>query len=142
MKLPILEDVPEGMDAADKCLVMARNLGLEAGAGCAEWVAMETFGGRCTRDHKAKARAVLESIESCDHMHMDVTLPNLSGEYADGMTPIELQNIIKRELDVPEGTKQDEEINDLLEDMCTAWEDGVTEGYEWQLATLAKSALE
>jgi hypothetical protein len=58
------------------------------------------------------------------------------------MTTIELQNIIKSELDVPEGTEQDEEINDVLEDMCSEWESGVGEGYEWQLSLLAKSALE
>lgn len=142
MKLPILDDVPDDLPIVDKCLVMARNLGKEAGANFAHWVAQDTFGGRVTRNHKENARAVLESIESGDYQHMDIALPNLSGEYSEGMTPIELQNIIKRELDVPEGTAQDEEINDLLEDMCNEWEFGVGEGYEWQLAILAKSALE
>lgn len=141
MKLPILDDVPDDLPIVDKCLLVARNLGKEAGANFAHWVAQDTFGGRCTRDHKAKARAVLESIESCDYSHMDVRLPNLSGEYADEMTPAKLLEDVMWYTDAERGEHTDE-VEEALEDMCTAWEDGVTEGYEWQLAILAKSTLE
>lgn len=141
MKLPILEDITEGMDIVDECIVTARNLGREHGANTAHWVAQDTFGGRCTRDHKAKARAVLESIESCDHMHMDVTLPNLSGVYADGLTPQRLLEDVLWQTDARRGMHV-QEVEEALDDICQAYEDGVTEGYEWQLATLAKSTLE
>ncbi|CAB4139612.1 hypothetical protein UFOVP340_59 [uncultured Caudovirales phage] len=141
MKLPILEDVPDDLPIVDKCLLVARNLGKEAGANCAEWVAMDTFGGRCTRDHKAKARAVLESIESCDYSHMDVRLPNLSGEYADEMTPAKLLEDVMWYTDAERGEHTDE-VEVALDDLCNEWEQGVGEGYEWQLAQLAKSAME
>ena len=141
MKLPILEDVPDDLPIVDKCLLVARNLGKEAGANCAEWVAMDTFGGRCTRDHKAKARAVLESIESCDYSHMDVRLPNLSGEYADEMTPAKLLEDVMWYTDAERGEHTDE-VEAALDDLCNEWEQGVGEGYEWQLAQLAKSAME
>lgn len=141
MKLPILDDVPDDLPIVDKCLIVARNLGKEAGANCAEWVAMDTFGGRCTRDHKAKARAVLESIESCDHSHMDVSLPNLSGEYADEMTPAKLLEDVLWYTDADRGEHTDE-VEAALDDICHEWEQGVCEGYEWQLAQLAKSAME
>ena len=141
MKLPIEQDIPEGTPIVDACCIEARNLGIRAGANTAHWVAQDTFGGRCTRDHKAKARAVLESIESCDHMHMDVTLPNLSGEYADGLTPQRLLEDVLWKTDARRGMHV-EEVEEALDDICQAYEDGVTEGYEWQLATLAKSTLE
>lgn len=141
MKLPILDDVPDDLPIVDKCLIVARNLGKEAGANCAEWVAQDTFGGRCTRDHKAKARAVLESIESCDHSHMDVRLPNLSGEYADEMTPAKLLEDVMWHTDAERGEHTDE-VEAALDDICNEWEQGVGEGYEWQLAQLAKSAME
>lgn len=141
MSLPILDDVPDDLPIVDKCLIVARNLGKEAGANCAEWVAQDTFGGRCTRDHKAKARAVLESIESCDHSHMDVRLPNLSGEYADEMTPAKLLEDVLWYTDAERGEHTDE-VEEALDDICNEWEQGVGEGYEWQLAQLAKSAME
>lgn len=141
MKIPILDDVPDDLPILDKCLVMARNLGKEAGANYAEWVAMDTFGGRCTRDHKEKARAVLESIESGDYQHMDIALPNLSGEYSDSMTPAKLLEDVMWRTDAERGEHTDE-VEEALDDICTEWEQGVGEGYEWQLSLLAKSALE
>lgn len=141
MKIPILDDVPDDLPILDQCLVVARNLGKEAGANYAEWVAMDTFGGRCTRDHKKKARAVLESIESGDYQHMDVRLPNLSGEYADEMTPAKLLEDVMWRTDAERGVHTDE-VEEALDDICTEWEQGVGEGYEWQLSLLAKSALE
>lgn len=141
MKLPILEEVPEGTPLIDECIIVARNIGREVGADFAHWVAQDTFGGRCTRNHKEKARAVLESIESCDYTHMDVRLPNLSGEYADGMTPAKLLADVLWQTDAERGMHADE-VEEALDDLCSAWEDGVSEGYEWQLSLLAKSALE
>lgn len=141
MKLPIEQDVPEGTPIVDECLIVAKNLGIQVGANFAHWVAQDTFGGRCTRDHKEKARAVLESIESCDFSHMDVRLPNLSGEYADEMTPAKLLDDVLWQTDARRGMHVDE-IEEALDDLCSEWEAGVQEGYEWQLAQLAKSALE
>lgn len=141
MKLPIIEDVPEGTDIVEECIITARNIGREHGANFAHWVAQDTFGGRCTRDHKEKARAVLESIESCDYLHMDIQLPNLSGEYADGMTPAKLLEDVLWYTDARRGMHVGD-IADALDDICQAYEDGVTHGYEWQLSELAKSTLE
>jgi hypothetical protein len=141
MKLPILDDVPDDLPIVDKCLVVARNMGKEAGANFAHWVAQDTFGGRVTRNHKENARAVLESIESGDHTHMDVRLPNLSGEYADEMTPAKLLEDILWHTDAERGEHTDE-VEEALDDICSEWESGVNEGYEWQLAQLARSTLE
>lgn len=141
MKIPILDEVPDDLPIVDKCLIIARNLGKEAGANCAAWVAMDTFGGRCTRDHKAIARAVLESIESGNHTHMDVQLPNLSGEYADEMTPARLLKDVMWHTD-DEGREHTDEVEEAIDDICSEWIYGVGEGYEWQLSLLAKSALE
>lgn len=141
MKLSILEEVPEDLPIVDQCIITARNLGKEAGANCAEWVAMDSFGGRCTRDHKKKARAVLDAIESGDYQHMDVRLPNLSGEYADEMTSAKLLEDVMWGTDAERGEHTDE-VEEALDDICNEWEVGVIEGYEWQLSILAKSALE
>ncbi len=141
MKLPILDDVPDDLPIVDKCLIVARNLGKEAGANCAAWVAMDSFGGRCTRNYKENARAILESIESGDSKHMEVHLPNLSGEYADEMTPTKLLEDVMWHTDAERGEHTDE-VEAALDDICSEWISGVDEGYEWQLAQLAKSALE
>jgi len=141
VKLPILDDVSDDLPIVDKCLVVARNMGKEAGANFAHWVAQDTSGGRCTRNHKENARAVLESIESCDHTHMDVRLPNLSGEYADEMTPAKLLEDVLWYTDAERGEHTDE-VEEALDDICSEWESGVSEGYEWQLAQLARSTLE
>lgn len=141
MKLEIIEEIPDDLPIVDKCLVTARNMGKEVGANFAFWVAQDTFGGRVTRNHKEAARAVLESIESCDHTHMDVRLPNLSGEYADEMTPAKLLEDVMWKTDAERGEHTDE-VEEALDDICTEWESGVQEGYEWQLAQLARSALE
>jgi hypothetical protein len=141
MRHPILEDVPEGTPIVDECIIEARNLGRAEGIKFAEWVAMDMFGGRCTRNSKEKARAVLESIESCDHTHMDVRLPSLSGEYADEMTPAKLLEDVLWYTDAEQGEHTDE-VEEVLDDLCSAWEEGVSEGYEWQLSQLARSTLE
>lgn len=141
MNLPIIDDVPDDLPIVEKCLVTARNMGKEVGANFAHWVAQDTFGGRVTRNHKEAARAVLESIESCDYIHMDVRLPNLSGEYADEMTPTKLLEDVLWHTDAERGEHTDE-VEEALDDICTEWEDGVRMGYEWQLSQLAKSVLE
>ena len=141
MKLPILDDVPDDLPIVDKCLVVARNMGKEAGANFAHWVAQDTFGGRYTYAHKDKARAVLESIESGDDKHMSVNLPNLSGEYADEMTPAKLLEDVMCYTDAERGEHTDE-VEEAIDDICSEWISGVDEGYEWQLAQLAKSTLE
>jgi hypothetical protein len=142
MKLSILEEVPDDLPIVDKCLLVARNLGKEAGANCAEWSAQDAFGGRCTRDHKANARAVLDAIEEGSLLDSyDYNLPNLSGEYSDEMTPAQLLKDVMYHTDAERGEHTDE-VEEALDDLCNEWEVGVIEGYEWQLAILAKSALE
>lgn len=139
MKLPILDDVPDDLPLVDKCLLVARNLGKEAGANCAEWVAQDTFGGRCTRDHKDKARACLKALDDCSESHIEV-LPNLSGEWADGMTPAKLLEDVKWHTDAERGEHTDE-VDEVLDDLCQEWESGVWEGYEWKLSQLARDVL-
>jgi len=142
MKLSILEEVPDDLPIVEKCIITARNLGKEAGANCAEWVAMDSFGGRCTRDCKKNARAVLDAIEDGSLLDSyDYNLPNLSGEYADEMTPAKLLEYVMWKTDAERGEHTDE-VEEALDDICNEWEVGVIEGYEWQLAQLAKSALE
>jgi hypothetical protein len=45
-------------------------------------------------------------------------------------------------LNIKPDTSEAENIEAYMDDLCSEWEAGVGEGYEWQLAQLAKSALE
>jgi hypothetical protein len=57
------------------------------------------------------------------------------------MTPAKLLEDVLWYTDAERGEHTDE-VEEALEDICNEWEFGVGEGYEWQLAQLAKSALE
>jgi hypothetical protein len=71
---------------------------------------------------------------------MDVRLPNLSGEYADEMTPAKLLEDVMWHTDAERGEHTDE-VEEALDDICNEWESGVWEGYEWKLSQLARDVL-
>lgn len=123
-------------DLFDLAEVCAFDLGEKAGRNYANWVEQDLFGGRYTGDQKEAARAVLKDLEE-GYWHDG--LPNLSGEYADGPTP---QSVLKEviycmDLDSEE---QEEELEEVLDDLCEQWEAGVRSGFEMELHRLATNA--
>ena len=92
----------------------AQRMGRDAGQNAAEWWAQDAVGGRNTntrRDIAKGARALLE-----DFPIGWPDAPNLSGEWADSMTPQKL--ISELGLDADDLTGED------VADICAAWEDG------------------
>jgi hypothetical protein len=73
----------------------AETLGTRHGRNAAEWVAQDAFGGRHTGDSEAAAREFLRMAEDGDPVLFDrYQAPNLSGEWADSMTPGRLYAIV------------------------------------------------
>jgi len=111
----------------------ARLWGSEEGANAAEWVAQDTFGGRVTRGAKESAQEVIRQMDEGDPAFWDgVSLPDLSGEYADDPTPRTLaENYGLDEENDPDGF--------ILDELCTEWEEGVSDGFGSKLYELAKT---
>ena len=128
-------------NSIDKAMALAYDLGIEAGAGAAEWIAMDTFGGRCTSGCKEKAQAIIKMYDDGDPALYDgIQFPNLSGEWADSATPASLLEDIIHQLDLSE--ESENELNELLDDLCEQWELGASDGLANKLIDLAKSTIE
>jgi hypothetical protein len=114
----------------------AENLGRDHGANAAEWYAQDAFGGRCTRDHKANAARVLEMIEDGDPELWDsINLPNLSGEYSGDLTPRTLAEDLCHQCRID----HDNVAPEVEDDLCQAYEDGVSTGFVDRLSEMARS---
>lgn len=68
--------------------VAACRLGREHGRNAAEWWAQEAVGGRATGDVRGIARRIIAGLDDGDPEILDgLPWADLSGEWADGMTP-------------------------------------------------------
>jgi hypothetical protein len=116
----------------DQAIAKAEKLGKEHGENAAQWVAQDSWGGRVasSRQSEENARAFLKGIEEGDPMIMDsYTPPNLSGEWADSMTPRSLiEEVTEGEIMVTE-----EEADAI----CQAYETEAANGFWQELETSA-----
>ena len=109
----------------DTVCARARELGKETGENAARWAIQELWGGRATRCEQEAARNFLRMFDDGDPA-LAFSPPNLSGEYADSDTP----QTLACELGIAD-------YPDIIDDACSAWEEGCDEGY-WD--TLCESA--
>jgi hypothetical protein len=115
-------------------LILARNDGITAGVNAAEWHIQDLWGGRATRGEKEAARKFLDGYRDGDPVVIDAfKLPNLSGEWAGDETPQSLMAKLFTETEL-----EDEDVQDLQEEICTAWEEACTEAF---YNALEKSAI-
>jgi hypothetical protein len=116
----------------EKVIKEAEKLGKAHGENAAQWVAQDSWGGRVasSRQSEENARAFLKGIEEGDPMIMDsYTSPNLSGEWADSMTP---RNLIE---EVTEGEISLEPEEESA--ICDAYEQAASDGFWQELETSA-----
>jgi hypothetical protein len=97
----------------------AIRLGRDAGDNAAGWWIQENGGGRDTRsaaELAAWAEQVLDGIESGDPEVMDgLPAADLSGQWADGLTPARLAEAVGMDSD-------SDEASDRLSELCDAYE--------------------
>lgn len=111
----------------------AYDIGRRHGRNAADWAIQDLWGGRATRGEKENAQRILKGIEEGDPEVMDAfKLPDLSGEWADGMTPQSLYEAI--------GVSEEEADGD--DSYSEQYEQGVSDGFWGRLESSAKSFLE
>ena len=115
----------------------AETLGTKHGRNAAEWAAQDAFGGRHTGDSEAAAREFLRMAEDGDPVLYDrYQAPNLSGEWADSMTPGRL-------MDHCFATEDDHaECADSEDEICLAYEDAASNGFWGRLEECAALVLD
>jgi hypothetical protein len=115
----------------------AETLGTLAGRNAAEWVAQDAFGGRHTGDSEAAAREFLRMAEDGDPVLYDrYQAPNLSGEWADSMTPGRLMDHC---FATEDGFA---ECADSEDEICLAYEDAASNGFWGRLEECAALVLD
>lgn len=118
-----------GDKAYEAALKEAAELGRNAGGAAASWVIdgntdIETI------------RALHQGLEDGDPAVLDsLRVPDLSGEYADAMTPAKLAEELGFEYDDPD-------YSEIADDIETAWMDGASEGFFDELGETIGKALE
>ena len=115
----------------------AETLGTKHGRNAAEWAAQDAFGGRHTGNSEAAAREFLRMAEDGDPVLFDrYQAPNLSGEWADSMTPGRL-------MDHCFATEDDfAECADSEDEICLAYEDAASNGFWGRLEECAALVLD
>jgi len=120
----------------DKAVAEAEKLGKAHGINAAEWAIQDSWGGRVSspQDREA-AKAFLDGAEAGDPAIMDrFSPPNLSGEWADSMTPAKLIE------EVTEGEMSLEPEEESA--ICDAYEQAASDGFWQELETSAANLLE
>lgn len=112
----------------------AADMGERAGKNAAEWVAQDTWGGRATRGEKEAAREFLRAFDDCE---LDLTPPNLSGEWADSETPASLMCAV-----FGDNWEETPEFVDAQDEICAAWEIAAQDAFYSTLCHSAQSILE
>jgi hypothetical protein len=114
----------------------AAQLGTSAGKNAAEWAIQNLWGGRATKGEKETAESVFQQLSDGDPAIYDAfSLPNLSGEWGGDPTPHDLFESCMGYEYFPE-TMESQEI---MDELCTAWETAVFDAF---FSTLEKSARE
>lgn len=123
-----------------KALQFAGDEGIERGANAGEWFAQDAFGGR-SRAGAIHAGIILRGIEDIDSRVMDsFPAPNLSGEWADGLTAPELVSYAMDAAGVDEEAEA-EAVNDLFADICDEYENAFSDAVVDKITDLAQSTL-
>jgi hypothetical protein len=118
-------------------IARAEKLGKKHGENAAEWVAQDAWGSRCTSGAYDNAAAFLRGIEDGDPAILDAyQAPNLSGAWADTMTPGRLlDHVFDTEADFAECADSEDAI-------CLAYEDAANNGFWGRLEESAAAMLD
>jgi hypothetical protein len=120
----------------DQAIAKAEKLGKAHGENAAGWAIQDSWGGRVSppQDREA-AKAFLDGAEAGDPAILDkFSPPNLSGEWADSMTPAKLiEEVTEGEI-----TLEPEEESAI----CDAYETEAANGFWQELETSAANLLE
>lgn len=107
-----------------KVMREARKLGEEAGRNAASWTIDGNTNTEC-------AKRMVKGFDDGDPMILDgFNAPNLSGEWAGDPTPQSLTEELGIE-DEPE----------VIDDACTAWEEGVSDTFYSEIERLYRQAI-
>ena len=125
--------------AFNAMLDAARKFGERVGRNAAEWAIQDLWGGRQTRHASAvaTARAVVDDVTE-EAILNGWSAPNLSGELAGDPTPADVASECGLEREDDDGIEVDG-YDDMLSDLCDAWESAAWDG---MLAELERSAAE
>jgi len=109
-------------------------LGRRAGENAASWTIQDLWGGRATRGEKEVAQSVIRQLEDGDPAIYDsFRLPDLSGEWGGDPTPHDLFDSCMGFEYFPDA----DDHMDIMDELCTAWEQAVSESF---YSTLEQSA--
>jgi hypothetical protein len=130
----------------DKAMAEAYEIGKRTGANSAEWYAQGTFNRYRNKD-KEMAKNILTMLDDCDpKFWVSVELPDLSGQYADGLTPISLYSQLcfdfKIYTDFEEGEDEIEIDHWLVDGFCSQYEMGVSDGFENKIVEICQAHLD
>lgn len=111
----------------------ARKAGRRAGESAASWAT--DFGRMNVRDSQDTARRIIKGFADGDPEVLDsFRFPNLSGEYADDLTPQSLMEDL--------GLDQDDPRAEWLEDtLCSLWEDAACMSFEASIIRACNAEL-
>ncbi|CAB5238274.1 hypothetical protein UFOVP144_35 [uncultured Caudovirales phage] len=135
---------------SDRAEIIAYNRGTDAGINAADWAIQYAFGGRVSSSKESyqNAKAIAKAIADGDPaFYNGIELPNLSGQWADGLTPDKLLEDIMWDLDdgdifryVDESICK-EELNESIDELCSQWEMGVNDGFTFAMEERAKEYI-
>lgn len=127
----------------DKAMSLAKEMGYEAGKDFASWVQQDAFGGRvsCPKVARNNAQRIIDMDEEGDPAFWPDCLPNLSGEWAGGMTPETLLEEVFSKVD-SNLDLDSTDLSDYSDDICTEYENGVSDGYREEIVRLARLEVE
>lgn len=114
----------------------ARKLGEDAGRAAASW----TLDGNASREHYERLARMMDdgdpALEDCLPAR-----PNLSGEWADAMTPRRLFETVTGLDAHAESSWNFDGYQSVLEPLCEAWEAGVDSTFDHECERLVRQAI-
>jgi hypothetical protein len=117
----------------------AEELGRKVGENAAAWAIQDLWGGRATKGEREAAESVLRQLEAGDPAIYDAfSLPNLSGEWGGDPTPSDIFYTCTGHEYLPEVDGHQE----TLDELCTAWEQSVSDAFFFTLEKSAKDYLQ
>ena len=132
----------------DNAIAQAYQIGKRYGINCAGWYLQGTFNNN--KHHKPIAENIMRMLNDCDAMFWNnVELPNLSGEFQDGMTPISLYSELCYDYKLYVLEEEDFENYDdypvddcLLGKFCEQFEIGVADGFNDTVVDYCQSIID
>jgi len=120
----------------EKWRAEALELGRDHGRAAASWV----IDGNTDHEHIVRMVRMLDDGDPGYDIHLPAR-PNLSGEWADELTPAKLFEQITGLDAHAEATFNQDAYQTVLEELCTAYEDGVSETFQTECERILRAAL-